>query len=167
MARDAGDEAAEWLGRFLGTSCRLVCLPDDRVRAVDPEFARPGDQVGFADGFPFLVIARASLDDLNARLPEPLSMVRFRPNLVIGGATPYAEDGWRRIRVGALELRLVKPCSRCTVPTVDPATGERGPEPLRTLTGYRRRGNKVYFGQNAVHDGIGELAVGDPVEVLE
>jgi len=162
-----GPEADDWLSQFLGEPCRLVFLPDREVRPVDPDFAQTGDQVGFADGFPFLIISEASLAELNGRLPTPVSMIRFRPNLVIGGAEPYDEDRWRRIRVGSLELRLVKPCSRCVIPSLDPSTAERGLEPIRTLIGYRQRENKVYFGQNAVHDGPGDLAVGDEVQVLE
>ena len=117
--------------------------------------------------FPFLLISQASLDDLNGRLGEPVPMLRFRPNLVVEGCEAFAEDGWRRIRIGDIEFRVAKPCSRCVIPTIDPATGLRGQEPLRTLMGYRRRDNKVYFGQNLIHDGVGHLSIGMPVEVLE
>ena len=163
----AGREADAWLSDLLDVSCRLVCFPVQGVRAVDPAFADPGDQVGFADGFPFLLIGQASLDELNGRLARPVGMLRFRPNLVVGGCVPFAEDGWRRIRIGELELRVAKPCSRCIIPTIDPATGQRGAEPLRTLSSYRRRGSKIYFGQNLVHRGSGRLEVGMPVEVLD
>jgi uncharacterized protein YcbX len=166
-AADAGAEAAAWLSEFLGTDCRLVCFAREAVRPVDRVYAEASDQVGFADGFPFLLISQASLDDLNARLAQPVPMLRFRPNLVIGGSEPYAEDDWRRIRIGDLTFRVAKPCSRCIIPTIDPATARRGSEPLRTLMSYRRRDNKVYFGQNLVHDAVGRLAVGMPVEVLE
>jgi len=106
---------------------------------VDPDYA-PGARTAFTDGFPLLLIGEGSLADLNARLPSPVSMRRFRPNLVIAGSAPYAEDGWRRIRIGALTFQVVKPCSRCVVTTVDPDTGlAEGPEPLRTLATYRRR----------------------------
>jgi uncharacterized protein YcbX len=164
----APDPAADaWLSRFLGLPCRLVRQPAAAVRPVDPSYARPADQVGFADGFPFLLISQASLDDLNRRLDEPVPMLRFRPNLVVSGAEPYEEDRWRRIRIGELSFRVAKPCSRCIVPTIDPATAERAAEPLRTLMTYRRRDNKVYFGQNLLHDGSGRLAEGMAVEVLE
>lgn len=168
VAAVAPDAAADaWLSERLGRPCRLVCQPADGVRPVDPAFGRADDQVGFADGFPFLLISQASLDDLNGRLPEPVEMRRFRPNLVVGGCEPYEEDSWRRIRIGELSFRVVKPCSRCPIPTIDPDTGVRGPEPIRTLMTYRRRDNKVYFGQNLIHDGPGELAAGMTVEVLE
>jgi uncharacterized protein YcbX len=164
----APDPAADaWLSEQLGRPCRLVCQPDNGVRRVDPAYAVADDQVGFADGFPFLLISQASLDDLNARLEHPVAMRRFRPNLVVSGCEPFEEDRWRRIRIGGIGFRVVKPCSRCPIPTIDPDTGERGAEPLRTLMGYRQRDNKVYFGQNLIHDGTGELAEGMAVEILE
>lgn len=164
----ASDAAADvWLSEFLETPCRLVHLADDSVRPVDPDYATPADQVGFADGFPFLLISQASLDDLNSRLDAPLPMRRFRPNLVVSGCPPYAEDGWRLIRIGDIRFRVVKPCARCAIPTIDPDTGISGKEPLRTLARFRRQGGQVMFGQNLVHDGRGRLEVGMTVEVLE
>lgn len=166
-AAPVGDAADRWLSEFLGRDCHLVQLPDEVRRPVDPDYATAGEQVGFADGFPFLLISQASLDDLNARLDTPVPMLRFRPNLVVGGCGPFAEDGWRRIRIGDLSFRVAKPCSRCVIPTVDIDTGERGREPLATLIRYRRRDNKVYFGQNLLHDGPGHLEVGMRVEIIE
>jgi uncharacterized protein len=142
-------------------------MPDDSVRPVDPDYAGPGHRVGFADGFPFLLISEASLDELNGRLTQPVPMARFRPNLVVAGCEAFAEDGWRRIRIGGLAFDLVKPCSRCIIPTIDIATGQRDAEPLRTLMGYRKRDNRILFGQNLVHDGVGLLRRGMPVQVLE
>ncbi len=161
-------EADGWLSEFLGRDCRLVYLPSGSVRQVDQAYAQRDDQVGFADGFPFLLISQASLDDLNRRLPVSLPMERFRPNLVISGCDAYAEDSWQRIRIGELIFRVVKPCSRCVIPTIDPETGRRqGDEPLKTLLQYRKQGNKVMFGQNLLHDGIGHLSQGMEVEILE
>ena len=118
------------------------------------------------NGFPLLLLTQASLDGLNARLPAPVPMDRFRPNLVIDGAAPHAEDGWRRLRIGAVTVDLVKPCSRCVIPSIDQATAGRDPHINRVLAGYRRRDGAVLFGQNGLHDGPGSLAVGDPVTVL-
>lgn len=161
-------KADAWFSSYLGRPVRLVAMPPDGVRRLDPDYGRPDDQTGFSDGFPFLLISQASLDDLNSRIGRTLPMQRFRPNLVVTGCSPYAEDRWRRIRIGGIEFRVVKPCSRCVIPSIDTATGERdGAEPLKTLSDYRRRGNKVYFGQNLIHDGIGRLGVGETVEVLE
>jgi uncharacterized protein YcbX len=165
QAVDLGVEAAGWLSEFLGLPCQLVRIAEDEIRIVDQAYApRPADQVGFADGFPFLVIAQESLDDLNARLAEPLPMDRFRPNIVVAGCEPYAEDGWEQIRIGAITLSLVKPCARCAITTTDQRTAERGKEPLRTLASYRSVGGKVMFGQNAIHDRAGTIRIGDEVE---
>jgi uncharacterized protein YcbX len=120
-------------------------------------------RVSFADGFPFLMISEESLADLNRRLADPLPMNRFRPNLVVAGGEPYAEDGWERIEIGGVRLRVVKPCARCLVTTTDQATGERGSEPLRTLATYRKVNGEVMFGQNVVHENAGHLRTGDIV----
>ncbi len=164
---DAGDEAAAWLGEFLQQPCRLVYFDERRERVVDQTYGRPGDRTAFSDGFPILLISQASLDELNSRMVAPLPMSRFRPNLVVTGCEPFAEDGWKRLRIGELELRVVKPCSRCIIPNIDPATAEAGKEPARTLATFRKRGNQVFFGQNVIADGEGEIAVGMSVEVLE
>ena len=162
-----GAEPDRWFGDFLGVRCRLVYMPDDVIRPVDPRYARSGDRVGFTDGFPLLLFSEASLADLNSRLPEPVTEDRFRPNLVASGCAAFAEDGWSGLRIGAVELRVSKPCSRCAITTVDQNTGERGSEPLRTLARYRKAKDKVMFGQNLAHDTPGELAVGDRIEILE
>jgi len=161
-----GDDADRWFSEFLGVRCNLVHLPDGSIRPVDPAYGKAGDRVGLADGFPFLLISEASLADLNARLEHPSPMNRFRPNLVVAGCGAFAEDDWKRIRVGPIILRVVKPCARCAITTVDQRTGTTGKEPLRTLATFRRSGTKVLFGQNLVHDGTGTLRAGDPVEVL-
>lgn len=165
-AEPVGAAADAWLSRVLDRGVRLVRFSDDVHRQVDLRFARAGDAVGFADGFSFLLTTEASLADLVARAGQPLSMARFRPNLVVRGASPYAEDGWRRLRIGPIEVELVKPCARCVMTTIDPATGEAGHEPLRTLARYRNAAGKVLFGWNGVHRRSGVLQVGDPVEII-
>lgn len=166
-ATPVSESADAWLSDAIGVPCRLVFFPDEVQRQVDLDYARPGERVAFADGFPLLLIGQGSLDDLNRRLASPLPMRRFRPNLVVAGAPAYAEDSWRRIAVGGIPMRVVKPCSRCVITTVDPQTGRfSGKEPLATLSTYRKRGNKIYFGQNLVHEGRGRLSVGDRVELL-
>jgi uncharacterized protein YcbX len=164
---DQGAEAARWLSALLGRPLRLVRIPPDHARRVNPDRVPEPAFAAFSDGYPLLVLTGASLRDLNGRLPAPLGVERFRPNLLIEGAEPYAEDGWRRIRVGPVELEIVKPCDRCGITTVDQELGARdGREPLRTLNRYRRREGAVLFGQNAVHRGTGKLAAGMPVEIL-
>jgi uncharacterized protein len=167
-AVSAGADADSWLSDVLGQKVRLVYMPDECERQVDETYARPGDITSFSDGFPLLLISEASLQDLNSRLELPVPMRRFRPNLVISGCTPYAEDEWQRIRIGEIEFEVAKPCSRCIIPTIDTETAQRNPdrEPLRTLATYRRRDNKVYFGQNLIHRGTGLLKVGDPLEII-
>jgi uncharacterized protein YcbX len=160
-----GEKGASWFSDFLGCACSLVHMDANTIRTANPAFAPPKSRVSFADGFPFLLISEESLADLNRRLLDPLPMNRFRPNLVVSGGEPYAEDGWKRFEIGGVGLRVVKPCGRCLVTTTDQATGERGKEPLRTLATYRKRGGEVMFGQNVVHEGLGCLRVGDTVLV--
>lgn len=159
-----GGYADRWFGGFLGVPCRLVRKPDDDVRPVDSAYARSGDQTSFADGFPLLLISEASLEDLNGRLESPVPMNRFRPNLVVRGCGPYAEDGWRELRIGAATFRVAEACPRCAITTVDQESGERGKEPLRTLATYRKAGGEVWFGRNLIHTSPGVVSVGDPVE---
>ncbi|MGE0352335.1 MAG: MOSC domain-containing protein [Gemmatimonadales bacterium] len=162
-ACDQGDAVAEWFSRFLGGRMRVVYMPEDTLRRVDPGRVPEERRVSFADAFPFLILGEASLDELNRRLSAAVSMTRFRPNLVISGTVPFAEDGWREIRIGTVPFRVVKPCSRCVLTTVDPETGVKGKEPLATLATFRKRDGEVHFGQNALHLAEGILEVGDPV----
>ena len=165
-ARYAGDEADTALSAFLGVECHLVHMPESSRRPVDTDYAAAGETVGFADGFPLLLISQASLDALNERLGEAVPMNRFRPNLVVDGCEPFAEDSWRQIRIGSQELTLVKPCSRCVMPSIDQSTAERDPHILRALAAFRRVEGVVYFGQNLLYSQHGELAVGASVEVI-
>lgn len=164
-ARAVSETADLWFSRFLGLNCRLVYLPEGSIRPVDPNYGSATDQTAFSDGFPFLLISENSLAVLNQEMGLNLQMKRFRPNLVISGCSGYEEDTWREIRIGEIDFRLPKPCSRCAVPTIDPDTAETGKEPLITLNRTRKWQNKVYFGQNALHDGCGVLTVGDRVQV--
>jgi uncharacterized protein len=159
------NEADNWFSQFLQMDCKLVYQPDNSIRPVDPTFANPADQTSLSDGFPFLLISENSLVSLNQAMLQDLAMHRFRPNLVVSGCESYAEDTWREITIGEISFRLPKPCSRCSVPTIDPTTGETGKEPLTTLNKLRKWENKVYFGQNALHDRCGILSVGDKVAI--
>jgi uncharacterized protein YcbX len=164
-AMDAGDEAASWFTRMLSRPCRLVFMPDQTERLVNPKYTSQKAIVGFADAFPFLLISQASLDDLNSRLSEPVPMNRFRPNLVLEGCEAYEEDIWATVKIGNVLFRVAKPCERCSVPTVNQDTGIRATEPILTLSSYRTIGGKVCFGQNLTSDTLGELSVGDEVSV--
>ena len=161
------DKAHAWFSRFLETDVRLVYQPADVRRPVSPAYAMEEDHVSFADGFPLLLTTTASLLDLNARLDVPLPMDRFRPNLVIAGTEAFAEDQWRVVQIGPVRFRVVKPCKRCSVTTVDQATGKRtGTEPLQTLGRYRKQNSGVIFGQNLTPDIQGVIREGDAVDVL-
>lgn len=158
---DLGEETAGWLGQAIGAPCRLVAFPAADTRPCDPSVSQPGDHTRYADGFPLLITTQASLDDLNGRLEQPVGMQRFRPNVVIDGSEPYAEDHWSRIVVGEIPLRVIVSCARCSVPTVDPEAGVlAGPEPIQTLSGYRERDGEIFFGVNAAPDCEGIIETG-------
>jgi uncharacterized protein YcbX len=160
-----GERASRWFSDLLETDCSLVHMPEDSLRPANPAFAPAGSRVSFADAYPFLMISEESLADLNQRMPEPLPMNRFRPNLVIAGGPPYGEDELGRFRIGSLGFAGVKRCDRCVLTTTDQVTLARGAEPLRTLATYRKWDGKVWFGQNVVHDSPGCLQVGERVLV--
>jgi uncharacterized protein YcbX len=174
-AANAGPAAAAWFSEVLQQPVRLVYLDDPTQRATNPSFSQEGDRVSFADGYPVLLASENSLDLLNdwiAEGPRPeegqLDMRRFRPNLVVRGAAPFAEDGWVRIRIGEATFRVAKGCDRCVLTTLDPDTGEKQMEPITTLARHRRWDGKTWFATNLVPDTPGAvLRVGDEVEVLE
>jgi uncharacterized protein YcbX len=153
-------DASEWFSSFLGRACRLVYFPDLGRRAVEHE---RGHSVAFQDAYPFLVISLESLADLNRRVAAPLEMERFRPNLVIRGVEAYAEESWTRFRIGQADFRMTRPCVRCVVTTLDPRSGERDTEPLRTLSGYHTYEGRPAFGMNAVHESVAPIRVGEPL----
>jgi len=160
-----GRPAARWISEVLDADCDLVYMPESTIREANPVYAPPGSRVSFVDAYPFLMISQESLDDLNHRLPSPLPMNRFRPNLVIAGGEAFVEDRIPAFSVGELSFRVVKPCDRCVITTVDQATGQAsGPEPVRTLATYRRWEGRVLFGQNVVHRGRGTLRRGCPLD---
>lgn len=164
LAVDEGQAAADWFGEHLRREVRLVRFDDARPRPTDPAWSQGlAGTSAFADGYPVLVLARASLDDLNSRLPSPLPLDRFRPNVLLDGCGPYAEDAIRGLENEHMRLRLVKPCTRCVITTTDQATAvPQGDEPLRTLKTYRWDGtlHGVKFGQNAIVERPGRLEVG-------
>ncbi|MFI2435489.1 MOSC domain-containing protein [Streptomyces sp. NPDC018693] len=170
----ADDAAHAWCSAHLDDDVRLVHMDDPATRRpVDPEYALPGETVTFADGYPLLVTTTASLDALNSLIAQgdladegPLPMNRFRPNVVVAGTEPWAEDSWSRLTIGEVAFRVAKPCGRCVVTTTDQVTSDRGREPLHTLGRHRRQGGKLVFGQNLVPLSRGTVRVGDPVEIL-
>ncbi|MEM6545021.1 MAG: MOSC N-terminal beta barrel domain-containing protein [Pseudomonadota bacterium] len=162
----AADSANSWLSDLFKEPLRLVYCPDDTERFVEEGFAPADQRVAFSDGYPLLLITEASLTLLNDKLDHPVPMNRFRPNLVLSGATAHAEDGWRRIRIGEAVVDLVKPCARCTVPAVIQETAGRDPQILEALMSYRKEGKEILFGMNAIAQAGSSFQLGDQVDVL-
>jgi len=166
-AIDQGEPAAEWFSDWLGTSVRLVHIAEGYIRKLNQMYAiNPDDHTAFADGYPILLVSEESLADLNARMEVPVPMDRFRPNLVVKGCEPFAEDTWSHIRIGDIELAVVKPCARCLVTTIDKKTLQKNKEPLKTLASYRRQNGGAMFGQNVIPLNEGRLRLGMNVEIL-
>lgn len=165
-ALTVSDAADLWLSEQLDKNVQLVMMPESTIRRADPRYALNNEPVSFADGFPFLLISQASLDDLNGKLSKAMEMRRFRPNFVVFGTDAFAEDTWKSIRIGTETFDIVKPCSRCILTTIDPETGEKGTEPLKTLASYRKVNNKILFGQNLVAVSNGFVREGDNISIL-
>jgi uncharacterized protein len=163
-----GEAYNQWFSAVLGHTLQLIYMPDTSHRALEAGYAPEGHITSFSDGYPFLVIGQRSLDGLNARLANPVSMNRFRPNMVIAGTEPHEEDRWQHFHIGEVPFQGVKPCARCIVTTTDQDTAKRTGEPLRTLSTYRMQGKKILFGQNTIWTGTGQnrIKVGDPVHVI-
>jgi uncharacterized protein YcbX len=164
-ASRVSDAASAWFSRALEQDCDLVFLPDNQQRRVDPSYAEPHQIVGFADGFPLLIMTQATAELLSEKLGEPISINRFRPNIVLDGCDAHAEDEWENISINNIDIRVVKPCSRCVIPSIDQQTATKHPSLLKTLAGYRRSNGKVYVGQNALHQANGKISVGDSVTI--
>jgi len=167
LANFISEEADRWLTIAIGMECRLVTLTDQHKRYVNKKYAHNNETVGFADGFPFLIIGQSSLDLLNSKLEDKLPMNRFRPNFVFTGGEAHDEDKWLKIKIGEVIFDVVKPCARCVIPTIDQNTGIKNKEPLSTLSKYRRSGNKILFGQNLIARNSGFVNLGDKLEILE
>lgn len=160
-------EGDKWFSEILGRSCRLVYMPEDAVRQVDPDYLQRPVNTSLSDGYPFLLANEASLQDLSLKAGLPIEMERFRPNLVVETSVPFIEDHWKKIQIGEAIFEILKPCARCVITTIDPRTSIKGKEPLKTLNTYRKQDNKTLFGQNMILERGGFLQEGDEVIVLE
>ena len=179
----ADREVNDWFSETIGTNCRLVRMPDSTRRRINENFNKGDEIVSFADGYPVLVIGENSLADLNSKLEKQIPMNRFRPNIVVSGSAPFAEDSWKKIRIGKTIFRATKPSARCVVTTIDQETGVSDvKEPLKTLAEYRKASdvfpktfdnfgfgkNDVLFGQNMTAENFSEeIRVGDKLEVAD
>ncbi|ULQ52819.1 MOSC domain-containing protein [Flavihumibacter fluvii] len=161
LAQLVNPEVDQWFSQALNMNCHLVYMPDHSRREVDPRYATQNELTSFSDGYPTLIIGQASLDDLNARLPTPVPINRFRPNIVFTGGQPYEEDKLTAFQIKGINFSGVKLCGRCMITTINQETAETGKDPLRTLAGYRLQNNNVMFGMNLLHEGTGWISVGD------
>lgn len=169
------DEINHWFSSILGMNCRLVYMPDDSNRQIDIRYAKTGEVTSFADGYPILILGQQALEKLNtklvnetARQANAIPMNRFRPNLVFTGGQPNEEDTWKVFKIGTASFLGVKPCARCVMTTINQDNGHKGVEPLKTLATYRKKDNKILFGQNVIAQSIGEsIQVGDTIEMVE
>ena len=168
LAKPVAETADKFFSDYLKMPVRLCYMHEDSNRQADQRYAvSEADQVSFADGYPILIISEESLALLNSKVDEPLSMDRFRPNIVLKGLAPHEEDTLKEIVINGLTLHGVKPCARCVLTTVNPETAEKGKEPLKTLATYRKTGSKILFGENFIPASAGQLKVGYAVEVKE
>ncbi len=166
-AQRVSDEADDWFSKQLGFPCKLVYMPDTTRRYVDGRYAHNKEITSFSDGYPLLLIGQASLDDLNNRLETPLPMNRFRPNIVFTGGAAFQEDYMKHFEINGITFFGVKPCSRCVMTTINQQTAEKAKEPLKTLSTYRMKNKKIYFGQNLLHQGTGVVSIGDTITIHE
>lgn len=166
-ALEVSEIANKWFSYAVNMPVKLVYMPADTHRLVDEDYANNKEIVSFADAYPFVIIGQSSLDDLNQRLNEPVTMNRFRPNLVFTGGAPYCEDTIDRFCIGNVTFTAVKPCARCVLITIDQELATKGKEPLKTLSAYRTQKNKIMFGQNLLHVGAGIIRAGDKIKVQQ
>ena len=167
LVQFVSDRADKWFSSMLSTNCRLVFMPDTSNRKVEEAYAVNNEITSLSDGYPFLLIGQSSLNDLNDRFTEPLPMNRFRPNIVFTGGEAFVEDRLKHVTINGINFYGVKLSSRCQVTTINQDNGIIAKEPLKTLALYRRKNNKVYFGQNLLHKGEGIVQVGDEIIVQE
>lgn len=167
----AADYISQWFSEHLGVDCLLGWMGDDCRRPLPENIPSnyrglPADHVSYADDFPVLLASESSLADLNSRLEQPVTILHFRPNLVISGLDAFAEENYKYVRVGECEFEVAQACPRCVFTTIDPVSGAKNAhqEPLRTLTSYRlRKGYGVPFGLQMVPRKLGKISLGDPV----
>ena len=162
---EVGAAVSDWFSTILDRKVRLVYMPEDSTRQVDPKYAvTTGDITSFSDGFPYLIISQLSLDDLNARMASPITIKRFRPNFVFTGGAAYQEETFKHFKIGSVSFFGTNACERCVLTTVDPETGViAGKEPLFTLSKYKRSGKNVIFGQNVIATTLGKIKVGNEI----
>jgi uncharacterized protein YcbX len=162
-AIQASSDINDWFSKQLNQKVSLVYMPENSKRLVDLKYANNNEIVSFADGYPLLVIGQSSLDLLQSKLQEQITIERFRPNIVFTGGQPHCEDDWKNFSINNIPFKGVKPCGRCVITTINPTTAIAGAEPLKTLAKYRAQENKILFGQNVMGVNTGSIAVGNTI----
>jgi uncharacterized protein YcbX len=165
VTKSVGREADEWFSDLLSQKLKLVRLKDNKSRQHTNSQTSETLDVSLADGYPYLVLGQGSLNHLNDQLNTPVSVLRFRPNIVVADAYPHAEDSWKDIRAGHAVFQNVKPCARCQVIQIDPKTSVVSAEPTKTLSAYRKQGNKILFGSLYTCLSEGWVSVGDHLHI--
>ena len=160
-AIEVNEEINQWFSLVLKQNCKLVYMPDNSLREVEKKYAFNNEITSFSDAYPLLIIGQSTLEELNGKLEEKLPMNRFRPNLVYTGGLSFEEDVWKEFKINTVNFICAKPCARCNVTTTNQETAEIGKEPLKTLSTYRKVGNKILFGQNLLNEGTGVITVGE------
>lgn len=158
------EEYNKWFSDILKQKCSLVKMPDTTQRKVDTHYAFENETVNFSDGYPFILIGTASLEKLNSRLSIKADMLQFRPSIVIKTNIPFEEDTLLEFTINKISFRVAKPCARCVVPGINLSDGSKNPEILEVLSSFRKQNNKVLFGQNLLHKGLGKIRIGDKIE---
>lgn len=166
-AWDVSEELNHWFSRQLNTNCKLVYMHDDSLRKVELKYAHNDEITSFSDAYPVLIIGQSSLDELNSRLTETLPINRFRPNIVFTGGHPFEEDEMEEFVINDIHFFGVKLCARCVMTTIDQDKAIKNKEPLKTLSTYRMRDNKIFFGQNLLHSGSGTVHVNDTISIIK
>jgi uncharacterized protein YcbX len=155
-----------WLSNILQRDVQLCFIDDETHRQVDLDFSKPGDRASFSDGFPFLIISEESVHFLSEKLGRELAVARFRANIVVAGCEAFAEDEWKKIEINGIEFDIVKPCSRCVIPTFDLKTAMKQPDVMQVMLQYRKQGKQVMMGQNAIHRNEGALQLGNEIKII-
>ena len=164
--REVADGISAWFSKLLNETVRLVQIQSSAPRSIESKYQTTGSQQSsFADSLPILLASEASYQAVEHHFGASFDWMRFRANVIISGAKAFEEDSWLEFSLGTVRLFGAKPCARCQLVNVNPATGEVDKSMLEVLSRFRKVGNKVYFGQQAVPVVSGRIAVGDEIHV--
>lgn len=165
LAIRVADEVDAWFQHILGVKCYLFYQPDLSIRPVDEKYAIDNEHVSLSDGYPILIAGQASINDLSQKIGKETDIRRFRPNIVFVGGEAFEEDNFKEFTINGVVLHGVKNCARCPIPNIDPDTAEISKETIKTLSSYRTRNNKVFFGQNVLVRTTGKISIGDEIMI--